>query len=119
MYVICMEYVWQMYGACIEYVWNMYGICMEYVWNTYKIYVWNMYGICMEYAWNICVTCMEFVRNLPILCSSSPARANTDANGVSFVCRFSTEEPWPCGDVELWRQKHLEYVGDVYGAWMD
>ena len=33
------------------------------------------------------------------------------------MCRFSTEEPWSCGDVELWRQKRLEYAGDVYGAW--
>ena len=63
-----MEHGRSMNGTCMEYVWNMHGICMEYV--------WNMYGTCLPCA------------------LLYPSRANIDANGVSFVCRFSTKEVW-------------------------
>ena len=105
-----MEYGWNMYGICIGYVWNMYGICMEHV--------WNMDRICMGYAWNMYVICMEYVSNLPILLLH-PSRANTDATGVSFVCRFCTQEAWWCIGVELRWRTCWKCARSMYGISMN
>ena len=48
-----------------------------------------------------------------------PSRVNIDATGVSFVCRFCTQEAWSRGIVELWRRKCLEYVCNTYVTCME
>ena len=68
----------------MEYVWNMYGICKEYV--------WNMYGTCLPCA------------------LLDPSRANIDATGVSFVCRFSTKEAWSRFGTGRWQGMCMEYA---------
>ena len=73
MYVcmLCMGYVWAMYGLCMGYVWAMYGLCMGYVWAMYGLcmgYVWAMYGLCMGYVWAMYGLCMCYVCAMYVLC---------------------------------------------------
>ena len=57
----------------------------------------------MEDVWNVYATCLSCA----LLYLS---RANTDANGVSFVCRFSTKGAWSPFGASRWQGMCMEYA---------
>ena len=71
LYGVCMGFVWGLYGVCMGFVWGLYGVCMGFVWGLYGVcmgFVWGLYGVCMGFVWGLYGVCMGFVWGLYGVC---------------------------------------------------
>ena len=69
----CVECVWNVYGMCyimcMGYVWDVYGVCMECVWAVYGAYMVGVWDVC-----GLRTECVQGVNETHLFCIEATKR---------------------------------------------